>query len=557
MNRRMNLRCNVRLKTQSPLKSPGADKPGSPKVPCVARRGLPHCAPDREGSVLIVVIGLLLLMMLLGITFFTFANQEHTSAEYYADSAKVFSVTADVDALWDWALEQLIIGPRDNNMQSVLWPGEHSLIPNAIGFFAANPNGTQYTTVPNDRHPFNGGPGINVIAGPQGQPFLDQNFNGINDATEAGLNNSNLFILNWSPVTGTKGFNFNSRAQFFNTSLAPYLPARDVGYTYPDINNVFLAHVRYLSYGAASAPTATIPVYHPSFHRPQYLRDSTSGVPYANGTWQIDQSGSATDTTARVLRPHPAHLFVDQNGNPVNNYTRYLQVAQTVGARTIQPFTFSTFGDQGVWSNSTNPASVGYDVDNDNDGIREGIWLDLNYPASLTSDGRISVPLFSYTVTDADSLINLNYSGNLSGFTSLSHPFTGAPLTAMGGPGVNTPVSRSNLGMSPREINPLWAMTADPTNTFYLSPANLPGSPVAAMQQYRGFFNINPPGSYVPDRVEMGNMDMLFLLWGRPTYTVTTSGANEVFTPNNITPGLWGESTTLGNNGVQSDATTV
>jgi len=477
-------------------------------------------------------------MMLLGITFFTFANQEHTSAEYYSDSAKVFSVTADVDALWDWALEQLIIGPRDNNMQSVLWPGEHSLIPNMIGFFAANPNGTQYTTVPNDKHPFNGGAGIHIIAGPHGQPVLDQDFNG---GTPSANNNSNLLILNWSPVTGNKGFNITSRSNFFSLN---YLPARDVGYTYPDINNVFLAHIGNLSYGSASAPTI-FPIYTPSFHRPQYLRDS-NGQPFKNnqppnGNWYDDNSGGATDTTARVLRPHPAHYFLNADGTS-SGYTRFLQTTQTVGSHTYLPFTFSTFGDQGIWSNSTSTTSIGYDCDNDGDGIREGIWLDLNYPASVLTDGRISIPLFSYTVIDADALVNLNYSGNLSGFTSLSYPFTGGALTAM--PGSYTPVSRSNLGVSPREINPLWPMTADPNNTNFLSPTNL-SSPSLTLQQYRGFFQINSPASFVPDRVEVGNMDMLFLLWGRPTYTVTAAGGNETFALNNVTPGLWGEQTAL------------
>jgi hypothetical protein len=112
--------------------------------------------------------------------------------------------------------------------------------------------------------------------------------------------------------------------------------------------------------------------------------------------------------------------------------------------------------------------------------------------------------------------------------------------------GGNTPVSRSNLGLSPREINPLWSMTADPTSTSFLNPANTFGNPQAALQQYRAFFNFNPPGNYVPDRVEMGNTEMMFLLWGRPNYTVTSPSApNEVYTLNNLTTGLWGEPSAL------------
>ncbi len=513
---------------------------------------------NRRGSVLIVVIGLLLVMMLTGIAFFTFASQEHSSAEFYADSAKVFSVTPNVDPLFDWALEQLIIGPHDNNKQSVLWPGQNSLVPNMLGLFAANPNDFTQPTVPTDRQPYNGGRGIHIIVGSNGQPILDQDFDG---GTPGNDNNNALFAINWSPTTGsTMGFGFTSRAQFFSNTSAPWLPARDVGYTYPDINNVYLAHIGNLSIGAAGSPNAAgiTTNYLPSFHRPQYLRDPTTGVPFTD--WQTNQSGSFAghDTTARVLRPHPAHLWVDQNGNTNtaifgSAVTRYLQTVSVVAgsnpAHTVQPFVFTTGpspnglnGDQGIWSNSFGAGAVlGYDYDNDGDGIREGIWLDLNFPPSILSDGRISVPLFSYTVLDADSLVNLNYSGNLSGFTSLSHPFTGGVLAAMGA-GNNTPVHRSNQGLTPREINPGWTMTADPTNTNFLSPANLGTSPSLAMQQYRGFFNISIPANYVPDRVEMSNTDVLFLLWGRPNYTVTTpSPPNENFVLNNLTIGLWGE----------------
>src|SRR5262245_33226019 len=110
---------------------------------------------DRAGSVLIVVIGLMLALMLVGITFFTFAVQEHSSAEYYADAAKVFGVP-NSDALFDFALEQLIIGPAESNTQSGLWPGDKSLVPNMLGLFGTNPLDPTGVTSPLDKHPFNG-----------------------------------------------------------------------------------------------------------------------------------------------------------------------------------------------------------------------------------------------------------------------------------------------------------------------------------------------------------------------------------------------------------------
>ena len=268
----------------------------------------------REGSVLIVVIGMLLLLMLIGFTFFTFSSQEQSSAEYYADAAKVYS-PADPNILFDWALEQLIIGPHDVNTQSVLWPGKHSLVPNMLGMFTYNQNGgiaSDQPTQPTDRHSYNGGWGINVISGPQGQPYIDQNFDGQNDPN----NVYPLLAINWSPAaTGPAGYNnVNNRQGFLQQIANSNIPQIDVGYTYSDINNVFLAHVGY-------APQSSLPLNNsnyvaplfvatPSFHRPQYLRDINSGVPLSN--WY-----NSPATVTQVMRPHPSHVIVGQNGLPL------------------------------------------------------------------------------------------------------------------------------------------------------------------------------------------------------------------------------------------------
>ncbi len=522
------------------------------------RRGVPA---DRQGSVLIVVIGLLLLMMLVGFTFFTFANQEHGSAEYYADSAKVFSVSPDVNALFDYGLEQLIIGPRENNRQSVLWPGKSSLVPNMLGLFGVNPQGTNLTTVPTDRHPYNG-TGINIAAGTKGQPFVDLNFDGVPDA-----GNGHFLALNWSPAA-TVGLGSPSRTQIFNkffidASGGPV--GIDAGYTYPDINSPFLAFAEPVPQVFDGSAAGTM-VLIPSFHRPQYLRDPNNGSPLFNRSspqlnWYNDNSGGATDTTNRVFCPHPGHVCVNANGMPViingNVVPRYLQPPQAPvvisATHTIQPFNFAvdsngngTPGEMGIWAKlpKTSTTSFDYPVDNNNDGTFDSVWLDLNYPWSTLQDGRISVPLFSYMVVELDSLINLNTAGNLTAFTQIAHPLTGSTLALMGTS--STPISRSNLGVTPSEINPFWALVTDPTNSSFLNPPNVFNNPSPALQQYRGFFNQgNNPGNFVVDRVEAANMDMLFLLWGRPSYSVTSVAGQESYTLNNLAGGLWGEASSL------------
>jgi hypothetical protein len=78
----------------------------------------------RSGSVLLVVIGMLGILLLAGIAFFTFASQENSSADFYSDAAKVPPVPKMIaDVLFDYALEQLIVGPDDSLTQSALRGG--------------------------------------------------------------------------------------------------------------------------------------------------------------------------------------------------------------------------------------------------------------------------------------------------------------------------------------------------------------------------------------------------------------------------------------------------
>jgi hypothetical protein len=595
---------------------------------------------ERRGSVLIVVIGLLLLLMLIGLTFFTFANQEHSAAEYYAESYKVYADSPNADSLFEWGLEQLIIGPHDDNQQSVLWPGRHSLVPNMLGMFGGfslttgnfvgNPNDspqtkTYYPTAPSDRHPYNGGIGVNIISGHTGSgasltltgaPVVDQNFDGFDDNFSS---NVNLHLLTYINLSGAaqlapKGGGMGA-ASFTRQFIYNAFPAIDVGYTYPDINNMFLAHV-------GIEPTTSSPISStgglvvvPSFFRPGLMRDGT-GTPYAN--WYQDNSNTASDTTTRSLQAHPGHTALAWNytlpipgntasiqppiGGPPVTISRYLSSAVTAGfnnpytgkpnPRSIQYFGYPAVdaagnpapfagnakdvngnpipGQMGIYSNSTLPNNLDYPVDNDNDGIRDSVWLDLNYPATTLSDGRKMIPLFAFMVQDADSLINLNTAGNTSWLASLSRPLYGyAPQpntqnTQSPPAPTSTPlasISHSNLGSSRSEINPFWALIADPRNNLYLAAANedpsltnlssspqyITGGPNSVFQTNRGVFGLSNQNSslstgYDIDRIEAANMDMLFMLWGRPNFNVTLNGSGrEQFAINNITPGLWGD----------------
>ncbi|MBI3862234.1 MAG: hypothetical protein HY290_10100 [Planctomycetia bacterium] len=539
----------------------------------------------QRGSVLIVVIGLLLLLMLIGLTFFTFATQEYSASQYYAESYKKFEDAPNSDILFDWALEQLIIGPHDDNTQSCLWPGRHSMVPNMLGMFKANPGDYPpdpsnpgkylklfYPLVPADRHP-NNGTGIHIVSGRNssgvttGAPVVDQNFNGIDDSLEVNpVNDSRLMMnLNFSAAAQLSAMGMGA-ASSTRQALANTFPSIDVGYTYPDINNMFLAHV-------SVEPSTGNVVVIPSFFRPGLMRDDT-GAPLLQ--WHVDNSGNAvTDTTTRSLQAHPGHLALRWDGDVGTNVPysmgtrRFLSSAIVAGStnpvtgqvnsRTIQYFGYpgqpfygtldgsgNPLARMGVYTDPTLPGNLDYPVKNRDSNLPDGNWHDLGYPVTTLSDGRKLVPLFSYLVFDADSLINQNTSGNTSWLASLQRPLYG---NAPGGSAVpNASISHSNLGTSRSEINPIWALIANPRSTTYLQyPNTAANGPNDVFQTYRGVFglsNLNPStaNGYDIDRIEAANMDMLFMLWGRPDFNVTLNGSGkELFAVKNLTPGLWGE----------------
>lgn len=547
----------------------------SPPLP-LAPSPLPH---SRRGSVLLVVIGLLLVLLLLGMTFFTFATQEDISAQYFTESAKVYSPNIDVDALWDWALRQLIVGPTQNEQNSALWapqydsptatqpnfkyPHRFSLLANLVG-----PDYSPYS-----------GQGVNLVAvdtnndGITDRPFVDQNYDGRPDGNPLGLATNHPLYDN----TGDQkllDFNYSSAAQGVATNsgtfaLAPFNASPDVDYTYPDINNLFLA---YRGFGQ-DANANPVRVIIPSFFRPQLLRNATGTI---TDWWQN------AATVRRMFRPHMNHKIANlptysrflangKDGAPGiagvdDNTNGSVDEAAEQGWPGSDDFPFrvdrnlnNTAGELGVFHN-TYKSGVGgirpgqfsdallldYDKDNDGDGIPDGVLVDLGFPASQLPDGRWYIPLFSFTVYDADALVNANIAGNIMGLKSASGGTDpqvnngAAPTQKFGYDPVSggiMHISRSNQGIAPSEINLGMVLDTDPTLAADIPAAQLN----AVLEQHRRYYGQNPA-----TRVELANMELFSLLTGRPNYD-SSGTITEYLT------GRWGEKSQL-QNGVTSRA---
>ena len=109
----------------------------------------------RQGSALMIVLVLMGMLSILGVLFYTFSAQERSNAEYYSEAAKASPVSTNLDAdtLFDWGLDQIIVGTDGRLKNSMLWGSRYSLLSNSLGFGVHRPGDTQ---------PFNG-EGINLI----------------------------------------------------------------------------------------------------------------------------------------------------------------------------------------------------------------------------------------------------------------------------------------------------------------------------------------------------------------------------------------------------------
>ncbi|QDU07288.1 hypothetical protein [Gimesia aquarii] len=505
-------------------------KPVSMKQTEQTNKHLASIYQSRRGSTLLVVIALLAMLSLLGVVFFTFSSQEERSAQYFTEAAlNEADPGLDADVLFNWGLQQLIVGPDESLHNSALHGKWHSLLPKMFG---------------TDPHPFSG-QGINVIYDGLGNLVVDQDYDGTADP------NQDLLFLNHS--VGAHGGTLPSGLQSGN------LPEPDVDYTAPDINNLFLAYKGYTLYGGNLRE-----VIIPSFLRPQFLRDG-SGTHYPD--WY-----SNANTAGMVLRPHPDHLFVDPSGNAPGD-TRFTTSFPFQPLLNITGGNPTIHGELGIFTDSfdsvTNSPIIELDVDNDDDGIVDGIWMDLDFPPIQNPNDptKYIIPLFSFTIYDLDALVNLNTAGNMRRPDDIDLNY--APGSRFFGEDSATFsdkylfLSRSNMGLSsPGEINPQWVLNARPE----ISPTgDLDGSASAAavFQQHRLFFGgfpyphglIAAPHTYgtagvfqnayesTRDWREISNMEYFFLNYGRAEFGAPANPGdngtkNEII---DLYAGRWGE----------------
>ena len=469
----------------------------------------------RRGSTIVVVIALLAALMLLGVLFFTIASQEQENAYLFSEAAKQ---TQYPDDFFDFGLEAMIVGPRDDLFTSALWGGRAGLMATMFG---------------SDSQPFNG-EGVNLAwDGNTGRIIVDQKFDlGPDEAPYAGTT-YNPRNINLSPVAQDQVV-VDAAIASAGPNAFDALPQPDAEYTYPDINSPFLAYV-------GTTPKGNRVII-PSFHRPQLLRDIQPDA----SQWYTDPN-----TARAVLRPHREHKAVDASGKVVASSRLYISSTEPSGPGSdvaiagVFPINVSEDlngngtldpgedlngngtidSNEGIWSatgaigpNSVSDSAYRYDADTDGDGVNEAVWLNLGHPP-LEIAGKTLVPLYAITVYDADGLFNINAHGNAHGLVNWrtpAIPFGGAAA------GVTQPLSRSNLGLTTHEVDLTAGLDANPATAT-----------TGTFAQHGTFYNRTPA-----DITELANMEWWFALVGRPQYN--SSGTVE-----NLHPGRNGEEALL------------
>ncbi|HKB39451.1 MAG TPA: hypothetical protein VKD72_23645, partial [Gemmataceae bacterium] len=287
----------------------------------------------RRAVILVVVLALLTLFAIVGLTFVFYAQKNHSASVNFRESQQRQPGLLPNDLLARYFFSQFIYDVPDSAPGIYSGLRGHSLARLVYGYNDGGVNAT----------PFNG----------TGRLHADSPLTGIDDY---------LFVnYTWFPDDGF--LRDPERLGWRKGPDAPrglYTGGFNVPYTYPDLNNLFLAAVK-----------ADGTVLLPSYHRPWLFNPGRPLNDPSNPNWTNTQGKYLT------LRPRPAEM------GPGFPY----------------------------------PSDATGDVKNliGGPGGNDSIWIDLDFPVVDGPDGRKLKPLFAPLVIDLDGRVNLNLHGNVRG----------------------------------------------------------------------------------------------------------------------------------------------
>lgn len=317
-------------------------------------------ATERRGIVLLVVLALLTLFAIVGISFVLYANSEANASRYFREGEAPPQPDMDPEQLLAYFLNQAIYdvdderpGAANPNVYSAL--RGHSLARSMYGY---------NTDLNNNNVSFNGIGRLHETTTP---PLFNP--------PPVGNLRDDFNFINYIPFRRPDGALTDGKRhdperpgwRADNAARLPFVGGFNAPYTYPDLNNMFLAAVR-----------ADGTVLAPSFHRPWLF-----------GTWTPGQEATS-------------------NQNWTNSYGKYLLLRprpQEMGAGFPYPEDLGGDVKNLIGSPGTLLANGSY-ANNDS------FWMDLGHPVMIAPDGTKYKPLFAPLIVDLDNRINLNVHGN-------------------------------------------------------------------------------------------------------------------------------------------------
>lgn len=456
----------------------------------------------RRGMALMIVLSLLVLFLLMGVSFMMVASQTEKGARA---QAKTELKHDNPKRLVDMAMYDVFVGPRTLN--SVVLG--HGLLRDMYGMdgftgvvdgwqplpstgrqflrLHLNPITLEDFDAPPNRHylnPISGyyngrvltfltgdarGSSVRIVGYNADTGEFDVMLPKTDNAASASAVNplGDKIVVNGDAFSGT-GFAYNdqngtltddalwpNRHALARGNLRPYLrgPQEKGGanesYDAADLQNLALAAI--ISDPSAQGDMGIVP----SFHRPALINyhmvnNSASWQSQSNpGNWKDYRRGA-------ILRPMPWDHPGFTGSNP----------AFAVFARGAT----WTQGPDGAWgiagtdddsqNGTDDPGEAGlgddvnsllfgpWDVDNDNDGVPDSIWLDLGYSVQTDESGRMYKPLAAILCLDMDGKLNVNAHGNRWQFEP--NPQLTSQMLAGGAP---SSALAAGEGYGPDEIN--------------------------------------------------------------------------------------------------------
>lgn len=186
-----------------------------------------------------------------------------------------------------------------------------------------------------------------------------------------------------------------------------------------------------------------------------YMGQNIDGIPFVNPL-APNESYDAIDFQNMFLaaiRDENADGIIDPMGIVPSFHNLSLinyHTANSPPDERKQIFRVTAASNNGNANFPTATVDAAPEVDNDLDGVNDGVWLDIGLPLQTDMRGRVYKPLVSYLVIDMDGKFNVNAHGNESDID----PVTGAAYVSARAPllgGVTG--SHRGQGYGPPEIN--------------------------------------------------------------------------------------------------------